>query len=93
MTQIGVPGLILIVLVALLLFGPSKLPELGRAAGRTLKEFKESMSGLSEDKNDDKSTKTETSTPTVHTGATVAATEPLDSEIHKPHPSQELQKR
>lgn len=93
MTQIGVPGLILIVLVALLLFGPSKLPELGRAAGRTLKEFKESMSGLSEDKNDDKSTKTETSNPTVHTGATAATTEPLDSEIHKPHPSQDLQKR
>ena len=37
---IGIPGLILILIVALLLFGPSKLPELGRAFGRTLKEFK-----------------------------------------------------
>lgn len=40
MAQIGIPGLILILVVALLLFGPSKLPELGRAFGKTLREFK-----------------------------------------------------
>jgi sec-independent protein translocase protein TatA len=40
MAGIGTTGIILIVLVALLLFGPSKLPELGRAFGRTLREFK-----------------------------------------------------
>lgn len=38
--NIGVGGVILLVLIALLLFGPNKLPELGRAVGRTLKEFK-----------------------------------------------------
>ncbi|SMO35935.1 twin-arginine translocase TatA/TatE family subunit [Melghirimyces algeriensis] len=52
MSTVGIPGLILIILAALLLFGPSKLPELGRAAGRTLKEFKDSVSGLSDDKKD-----------------------------------------
>lgn len=40
MGGIGATGIILIVLVALLLFGPSKLPELGRAFGKTLREFK-----------------------------------------------------
>jgi len=40
MPAIGVPGIILLVILALLLFGPSKLPELGRAVGRTLSEFK-----------------------------------------------------
>ncbi|WP_248924708.1 twin-arginine translocase TatA/TatE family subunit [Paenibacillus hamazuiensis] len=36
------PGhLVLVLLFILLLFGPSKLPELGRALGRTLKELKE----------------------------------------------------
>jgi sec-independent protein translocase protein TatA len=39
--NIGVTGLLLIVLIALLLFGPSKLPQLGRAIGSTLREFKE----------------------------------------------------
>lgn len=40
MAGIGTSGLILILLVTLLLFGPSKLPELGRAIGSTLREFK-----------------------------------------------------
>ncbi|GIQ67390.1 twin-arginine translocase TatA/TatE family subunit [Xylanibacillus composti] len=38
--NIGPTTLVLIILIALLLFGPSKLPELGRAFGRTLREFK-----------------------------------------------------
>lgn len=46
---IGVTGIILIVLVALLLFGPNKLPELGRAFGRTLKEFKAGAKDLMDD--------------------------------------------
>lgn len=44
--QIGIPGLILILIIALIIFGPSKLPELGRAAGSTLKEFKNSTKDL-----------------------------------------------
>ncbi|MFB6363289.1 twin-arginine translocase TatA/TatE family subunit [Paenibacillus elgii] len=53
--NIGIGGLLLIVIVLLLLFGPSKLPELGRAFGRTLSEFKESTRGLvSGDKDDRK---------------------------------------
>jgi sec-independent protein translocase protein TatA len=42
LSNIGVPGLIIILIIALILFGPSKLPELGRAVGTTLKEFKKS---------------------------------------------------
>lgn len=38
---IGTPGIILLVILALLLFGPNKLPELGRAVGRTFREFKD----------------------------------------------------
>lgn len=44
--NIGVPGLILIVVVALIIFGPSKLPELGKAAGSTIKEFKDATKNL-----------------------------------------------
>lgn len=47
--NIGVPGLILILVIALVIFGPNKLPELGRAAGRTLKEFKTATKDLMED--------------------------------------------
>jgi len=38
--SIGVPGLILILIIALVVFGPRKLPEIGSAFGRTLSEFK-----------------------------------------------------
>jgi sec-independent protein translocase protein TatA len=44
--NIGVPGLILILVIALIIFGPAKLPELGRAVGSTLKEFKKSTRDL-----------------------------------------------
>ena len=42
LSNIGIPGLIIILVLALILFGPNKLPELGRAVGQTLKEFKKS---------------------------------------------------
>lgn len=48
-SNIGATGVILIVLVALLLFGPNKLPELGRAFGRTLREFKEGARDIMSD--------------------------------------------
>ncbi len=38
--SIGIPGLILIVIVVLILFGPTKLPQLSQAIGKSLKEFK-----------------------------------------------------
>ncbi|MDY0408268.1 twin-arginine translocase TatA/TatE family subunit [Paracerasibacillus soli] len=44
--NIGIPGLVLILIVALIIFGPSKLPEIGKAAGQTLKEFKKSTKEL-----------------------------------------------
>lgn len=43
---IGMPELILIFLVALLVFGPKKLPELGRSLGRGLAEFKRASDDL-----------------------------------------------
>lgn len=56
--EIGTPGLIVIILGALLIFGPKRLPELGEAVGKMLKEFKKSMSDITDEndtkKNDDK---------------------------------------
>lgn len=55
-SNIGIPGLILIFVIALIIFGPSKLPEIGRAAGRTLLEFKSATKSLvsGEDKEEEK---------------------------------------
>lgn len=51
---IGIPSLILILVVSLIIFGPSKLPEIGKAAGSSLKEFKNATKGLTDDDESDK---------------------------------------
>lgn len=44
--SIGVPELIIILTIALIVFGPRKLPELGRSLGRSLSEFKRASNEL-----------------------------------------------
>jgi|TARA_Y100001001_G_C7750429_1_gene217754 sec-independent protein translocase protein TatA len=44
--SIGMPELMIIFVIALIIFGPRKLPELGRSMGRTLSEFKRSSNEL-----------------------------------------------
>jgi sec-independent protein translocase protein TatA len=48
-SNIGFPGLILILIVALVIFGPNKLPEIGRAFGKSLREFKKATEGIADD--------------------------------------------
>lgn len=57
MPNIGFGSLILIVIIALLIFGPKKLPELGKAAGNTLREFKHATKGLADDDDEDQKEK------------------------------------
>ena len=57
MSPIGPMSLIIIGVVALLIFGPKKLPELGKAFGSTLREFKNATKGLADEDDDDKKKK------------------------------------
>lgn len=57
--NIGIPGLILILVIALIIFGPSKLPEVGRAFGRTLTEFKSAAKGIVSDNDKEEEKKEE----------------------------------
>jgi len=50
------PELIIITVIALLIFGPKRLPEVGSAVGKTYKEFKKSLSELSEAPSDKEKT-------------------------------------
>ncbi|HEX3686290.1 MAG TPA: twin-arginine translocase TatA/TatE family subunit [Gaiellaceae bacterium] len=49
MPEIGIAGLVVILIVALLVFGPKRLPEIGRSLGKGMREFKDSITGGSED--------------------------------------------
>src|SRR5512145_687613 len=44
--SIGMPELVIIFVIALIIFGPRKLPELGRSLGRSLSEFKRASNEL-----------------------------------------------
>ena len=46
MGPIGMPELVIILVIALIVFGPRKLPELGRSLGRSLGEFKRASNEL-----------------------------------------------
>ncbi len=49
MFGIGVPELILILIIGLVVFGPGKLPEIGRAVGKSIREFKKATAAVTEE--------------------------------------------
>lgn len=50
---IGIPELIIILVILLLIFGPKRLPQLGRQLGGGMREFKDSVTGKGGDDEDD----------------------------------------
>lgn len=50
---IGIWELLILLLVLLLVFGPKRLPEMGRQLGKGMREFKDSVSGKDDDRVDD----------------------------------------
>ncbi len=51
--QVGPMELIIVLVIALIVLGPKRLPEAGRSIGNGMREFKESLSGNSRDDDDD----------------------------------------
>lgn len=47
--NIGWQGLVIILIVLLVVFGPKRLPEMGRSLGRGMREFKDSITGKDDD--------------------------------------------
>ena len=53
MVNVGPMELIIVLVIALLVLGPKRLPEAGRAVGKGMREFKDSLSGINAADDDD----------------------------------------
>jgi sec-independent protein translocase protein TatA len=51
--NIGIPELAIVLLIVLIIFGPKRLPGLGRSLGSGMREFKDSLTGKSKDDDED----------------------------------------
>jgi len=61
MPGIGLPELAIVLVIVLVIFGPKKLPGLGKSLGTGMREFKDSITGASKDDDDDSPTLTKAS--------------------------------
>jgi sec-independent protein translocase protein TatA len=53
MVNVGPMELVIVLVIALLVLGPKRLPEAGRAVGKGMREFKDSLSGITHDDDED----------------------------------------
>jgi sec-independent protein translocase protein TatA len=59
MFGLGVPELMVILVIALVIFGPSKLPQIGSGLGKAIRDFKKGVTGGEDDEADNKEAKKE----------------------------------
>jgi sec-independent protein translocase protein TatA len=76
MPNVGPLELAIVLIIALVIFGPKRLPELGRSVGKGIREFRSSVSGKGDD--DD-------SKPEIEDGSKAA--EPVEGEVVTDHRS------
>lgn len=80
-SSIGPTGFILLAVIALLLFGPNKLPELGRAVGRTFREFKEGAREIISEDDSSNRKEQEKSKPLAVDSEPEPASKPVDKRL------------
>jgi sec-independent protein translocase protein TatA len=83
--NIGLPEIAIVLVIALLVFGPKRLPELGQSLGRGIREFKGSISGESDGDRHDEEEDEAPSLPQSESAKVHG--DPADAEIVRNKPS------
>ena len=78
---IGLPELLLLGVVVLIVFGPKRLPEMGRSLGRGLREFKQSVSPDGRDADTDERDELELTVASLTAPDTVPATRARNDDL------------
>jgi len=84
MPNIGPLEMAIVLIIVLLIFGPKRLPGLGKQLGTGMREFKDSITGANKDEPDDEDANTALGRPELHAAATsdaAAATQRDDAPV------------
>ena len=81
MGPIGIPELIIVLVILLVIFGPKRLPGLGRSLGSGMREFKDSISGTTKDDDDEDERPRLEAAPTPPPSTTVTAERQDDAPV------------
>lgn len=79
MPNIGVTELLILLGILLLIFGPKRLPGLGRSLGQGMREFKDSVTGKKKKEDDPEHSKPELDPPVGESEGTTES--PVDAEV------------
>jgi sec-independent protein translocase protein TatA len=82
MPNIGPLEIVVVLIIVLVIFGPKRLPDLGRSLGRGMREFKDSVTGKDEEEH-----------KLPATGDTTATPEPPRAEASDPEPAATARER
>jgi sec-independent protein translocase protein TatA len=91
MGNISIWEILLLLLVLLLVFGPKRLPEMGRSLGRGMREFKDSITGKGKDEDEDEHEEAEQAALAAATAAPAAAAAAAPVVEASPAPAPESQ--